>query len=113
MVFLREEYWNGLPFPSPGDLISSGIKPTSPAWADRLFFFYHCTTWEAAIVNSYSIFKKNFFKKENRQVNLKMSLCTLSRTIKKVKNQMYISTFTERYLFIQVGQMSQNLEPKA
>ena len=76
-------------------------------------FFYQCTTWEAAIVNSYSILKKNFFKKENRQVNLKMSLCTLSRTIKKFKNQMYISTFTERYLFIQVGQMSQSLEPKA
>ena len=28
--FLRQEYWNGLPFPSPGDLPNSGIKPTSP-----------------------------------------------------------------------------------
>ena len=29
MGFSREEYWSGLPFPSPGDL--PGIKPGSPA----------------------------------------------------------------------------------
>ena len=29
--FPRQEYWSGLPFPSPGDLPDSGIKPTSPA----------------------------------------------------------------------------------
>ena len=28
--FSRQEYWNGLPFPSPGDLPNSGIKPRSP-----------------------------------------------------------------------------------
>ena len=26
----RQEYWDGLPFPSPGDLPKSGIKPGSP-----------------------------------------------------------------------------------
>ena len=26
------EYWSGLPFPSPGDLLYTGIKPVSPAW---------------------------------------------------------------------------------
>ena len=31
MRFSRQEYWSGLPFPSPGDLPNSGIKPTSPA----------------------------------------------------------------------------------
>ena len=31
MGFSRQEYWNGLPFPSPGDLPNSGIKPRSPA----------------------------------------------------------------------------------
>ena len=30
--FPRQEYWNGLPFPSPGDLPDPGIEPTSPAW---------------------------------------------------------------------------------
>ena len=29
--FFRQEYWNGLPFPSPGDLPDPGIKPRSPA----------------------------------------------------------------------------------
>ena len=26
----RQEYWSGLPFPSPGDLLNPGIKPRSP-----------------------------------------------------------------------------------
>ena len=31
MGFSRQEYWNGLPFPSPGDLPNSGIEPGSRA----------------------------------------------------------------------------------
>ena len=31
MGFSRQEYWSGLPFPTPGDLPNSGIKPRSPA----------------------------------------------------------------------------------
>ena len=31
MGFSRQEYWTGLPCPSPGDLPDSGIKPGSPA----------------------------------------------------------------------------------
>ena len=30
MKFSRQEHWNGLPFPSPGDLPDPGIKPRSP-----------------------------------------------------------------------------------
>jgi len=30
MEFSRQEYWSGLPFPSPGDLTNPGIKPRSP-----------------------------------------------------------------------------------
>ena len=29
----KQEYWSGLPFPSPGDLPDPGIKPESPAFA--------------------------------------------------------------------------------
>ena len=32
MGFSRQEYWSGLPFPSPGDLPDPGIKPRSPAF---------------------------------------------------------------------------------
>ena len=28
--FSRQEYWSGLPFPSPGDLPDPGIEPRSP-----------------------------------------------------------------------------------
>ena len=31
MGFPRQEYWSGLPFPSPGDLPDPGIEPRSPA----------------------------------------------------------------------------------
>ena len=31
MGFSRQEYWSGLPFPSPGDLPDLGIEPGSPA----------------------------------------------------------------------------------
>ena len=31
MEFSRQEYWGGLPFPSPGDLPNPRIEPRSPA----------------------------------------------------------------------------------
>ena len=37
MGFSRQEYWGGLPFPSPGDLPDPGIEPMCPALAGRLF----------------------------------------------------------------------------
>ena len=30
MEYISQEYWIGLPFPSPGDLPDPGIKPASP-----------------------------------------------------------------------------------
>ena len=39
--FPREEYWSGLPFPSPGDLSDPEMEPVSPAWqADSLPLSY-------------------------------------------------------------------------
>ena len=39
MGFSRQEYWSGLPFPSPGNLPDPGIEPGSPAMqADSLPF---------------------------------------------------------------------------
>ena len=31
MGFSRQEYWSGLPFPSPGDLPDSGTEPWEPS----------------------------------------------------------------------------------
>ena len=33
MEFSRQEFWSGLPFPSPGDLPDPGVKPASPVLA--------------------------------------------------------------------------------
>ena len=33
----HQEYYSGLPFTSPGDLLDPGIEPASPALADRFF----------------------------------------------------------------------------
>ena len=35
--FSRQEYWSGLPCPSPGDLPNPGIESQSPAWAGGFF----------------------------------------------------------------------------
>ena len=35
--FSRQEYWSGLPFPSPEYLPNPGIEPRSPALAGRFF----------------------------------------------------------------------------
>ena len=32
MGFSRQEYWSGLPFPSPGDLPNPGFEPRSPTF---------------------------------------------------------------------------------
>ena len=37
MGFSRQEYWSGLPFPSPGDLPDPGIEPVSPGLAGGFF----------------------------------------------------------------------------
>ena len=36
--FSRQEYWSGLPFPSPGDLLNSRIEARSPALQADSFF---------------------------------------------------------------------------
>ena len=50
MEFSSQEYWSGLPFPTPGDLPDPGIKPTSlelPALVGG--FFITSTTWKAQL----------------------------------------------------------------
>ena len=67
MGFSRPECWSGLPFPSPGDLLHPGIKPTSlmsSPLAGRVFTT--SATWEA---------HKQWF-----------SLLVLSKVMKEVKS---------------------------
>ena len=50
MGFSRQEYWNGLPFPSPRDLPDPRILPASPALAGGIFILItqclcQCKAW--------------------------------------------------------------------
>ena len=63
MGFSTQEYWSGLPFPSPGDLPNPGIKPPTPAFTNGFF-----TTeppgkpWIMVIINNYHLNYSNKVK---------------------------------------------------
>ena len=49
LEFSRQEYWSGLPFPSPGNLLDdAGMKPGSPALAGG--FFTTSASWEKKVI---------------------------------------------------------------
>ena len=53
----RQKYWSRLPFPTPGDLPSPGIEPTTlepPELAGR--FFTTSATWEASQYSKYYMY---------------------------------------------------------
>ena len=56
MGFLRQEYCNGLPFPSPGNLSYPGIEPTSPALPGGFFI---TETPGKPTMEYHSVIKKN------------------------------------------------------
>ena len=41
MGFSRQEYWDGLPLPSSGDLPNPGIEPGSPHCGQTLYHLNH------------------------------------------------------------------------
>ena len=68
MGFSRQEYWSGLPFPSPGDLPDPGIEPRSPVLeADSLPLSYKgshdvcCYTFNQYCHHHYYHYKSNLF----------------------------------------------------
>ena len=67
MGFSRQEYWSGLPFPSPGNLPNPGIEPGSPAlqelftkWATK----GNRWTSKSALLYKQAKKKKKVFSKE-------------------------------------------------
>ena len=63
--FPRQEYWSGLPFPSPGDLLNSGIKPRSPAWQANSLpgkeMLYRVDSYIATCVSDEFVYFQIFF----------------------------------------------------
>jgi len=45
MGFSCQEYWNGLPFPPPGDLSDPGIEPPSPVSPELAGGFFTTEPW--------------------------------------------------------------------
>ena len=57
--FSTQEYWSGLPFPSPGDLPDPGIKPGLPHCMQMLYrLSYEGSPWELC---EFSLFCSNHF----------------------------------------------------
>ena len=59
--FPRQEYWSGLPFPSPGDLSDPGIEPGSPFIVGRFFTVW--TTRGAHVSVVFGIFNNLGFER--------------------------------------------------
>ena len=64
MRFSRQEYWSGLPFPSPEDLPDPGIEPGLPHCRQTLYCW---ATREALVEGFLSYIKKG--KKKSRNLN--------------------------------------------
>ena len=90
----RQEYWSGLPFPTPGDLPNPGIKPVSPASpASAGGFFTTRATWEAQYLSNVLLVLFLCRTQTNRfQVS-----SSFSREIKKVLKQPYFQSM--RFFF--------------
>ena len=60
MGFSRQEYWSGLPFPTPGDLSDPRIKPTSPASPELAGGFFATTPYgkPTSLLHTHFVFQK-------------------------------------------------------
>ena len=81
----RQEYWSGLPFPSPMDLPDPGIKPRSPA-LQTVYHLSHQETNKLAALQTYeTILLKRVEGNVPAPATLEISI------VFKTKNKLYIS----------------------
>ena len=72
MGFPRQEYWSGLPFPSPGDFPNPGIKTTSAPWqTDSLPLSHLGSPWLLFLMKWFLLSDAFSFELELRPSNLK------------------------------------------
>jgi len=79
MEFPRQEYWSGLPFPSPGDLPGPGIEPMSPeppALAGKVFTTSATWEWLANLMQSVTAFPGFEFRNSSYCVSINTSTVT-------------------------------------
>ena len=73
MEFFRQEYWSGLPFPSPGDLPDWGIKPQSPTLQSAV------TIWPNNSTLQY-IFKRTKHRYSNKNLYINVHSSTINNS---------------------------------
>ena len=101
--FSRQEYWSGLPFPSPGDLPDSGIEPRSPALqADSLlseppgkpmlqcYKFYDLFIWviNCNRIETLSVFTIIYFADINKYLAKELKISQVEVIWNKVLNEL-------------------------
>ena len=82
MGFSRQEYWSGLPFPSPGDLPNPGIETRVSCIADRRFTSEPLYSWVK--INTFFV-KFKLLTQVKLNENLMYYLLALLKNRNKVK----------------------------
>ena len=101
----RQEYWSGLPFPSPGDLPDPGIEPRSPALqADALPLSYQGSPKETPNLRM-SLFYKYIIQCIQRSFSFTFKTQDLSSNAFKAVLQYWCNCMVFRYL--KLGYFSQ------
>ena len=119
MEFSRQEYWSGVPFPSPGDLPNPGIEPGSPALqADTLPSESRGKPYDPAIP-LLGIYPENTtIQKDTCSPMFIATLFTIARTWKQpncplteewIKTSWYI--YTMEYCYCSVTRSCLTLQP--
>ena len=83
MEFPRQGYWNGLPFPTPGNLPYPRIEPTSPSLEGRFF------TTSATRVKTINLYSRTVF--------LKRLATESSKRITVKRNTFYLTPFFPKF----------------
>ena len=86
---LQQEYWSGLPFPSPGDLTDPGIKSTSPAlqadflllnnWGSPFNSIIRATMFTEAYKGSQNMLHSFFLWRDNLEI--RKTCCNLNKPV--------------------------------
>ena len=108
MGFFKQEHWNGLPFPSPGNLPDPRIGSAYLfiSWVDRRIL-YHWATWEAVLCISYlSSILQSWNSSGWNRTRLVPSLPPLSCLSKCTHNPLVHPWIIHRHLEILVNRAS-------
>ena len=87
--FPRQEYWSGLPFPSPGDLPNPGIKSRSPS-LQAYALLSETPEKPLRILHQHLVGQNPLTGSLCNKEELNIS-CNLLNAVQKVKNRMAVS----------------------